>query len=145
MGLKAFENYIYNDILQNKPVIVGGHLDVGNGGHAFVIDGYDAAQDLYHVNWGFGGSYNGWFKMTALNATKSYAFNSNKESVIGIQPEYKWGDVNLDGDVNIADATSIIQMVQKGEYAEQADVNYDNKVTITDAQVIINRVLNNTI
>ena len=140
VGLKAFENYIYNDILQGKPVIVGGHLDVGNGGHAFVLDGYDAELDLYHVNWGWG-SYDGWFKITALNATKSYAFNSNKEAIIGIQPEYKWGDVNGDGEVDIADAMQVVQAIQSGDNDARYDINYDGKVTITDAQLIINKVL----
>ena len=144
LGLSAFETYIYNELLQGRPVMVAGWTSSG-GGHTFVIDGYDTNTGLYHVNWGWGGSYDGWFAMSALEPKTSVAYNSNKVAIIGIQPDYKLGDVNEDGDVNIADATSIIQMVQKGEYAEQADVNYDNKVTITDAQVIINRVLNNTI
>ena len=141
VGLKAFENYIYNDILQSKPVIVGGHLDVGNGGHAFVLDGYDAEQDLYHVNWGWGGSYNGWFKTTALNATKSCAFNSNKEAIIGIQPDYKLGDINGDGNIDITDAMQVVQDAQNGKYSDKADINYDGKVTITDAQLLIDKVL----
>ena len=141
VGLKAFENYIYNDILQGKPVIVGGHLDVGNGGHAFVLDGYDAEQDLYHVNWGWGGSYNGWFKMTALNATKSYAFNSNKEAIIGIQPEYKLGDINGDGDIDIVDVMQVVQDAQQGKFSDKADINNDGQVTVTDAMLILDKVL----
>ena len=144
LGLSAFETYIYNELLQGRPVMVAGWTSSG-GGHTFVIDGYDANTGLYHVNWGWGGSYDGWFALSALEPKASVAYNSNKVAIIGIQPDYKLGDVNGDGEVNIADATRIIQMIQKGEYAEQADVNYDNKVTITDAQVIINRVLNNTI
>lgn len=141
VGLKAFENYIYNDILQGKPVIVGGHLDVGNGGHAFVLDGYDAEQDLYHVNWGWGGSYNGWFKMTALNATKSYAFNSYKEAIIGIHPEYKLGDINGDGDIDIVDVMQVVQDAQQGKYSDKADINNDGQVTVTDAMLILDKIL----
>ena len=31
----------------------------GSPGHAFVLDGYDSKNN-FHVNWGWGGSYDGW-------------------------------------------------------------------------------------
>ena len=36
------------------------------GGHAFVLDGYDS-DDLFHVNWGWGGLDNGYFRITVLH------------------------------------------------------------------------------
>ena len=36
------------------------------GGHAFIIDGYDD-QGLFHVNWGYNGSYNGWYQLDWLS------------------------------------------------------------------------------
>lgn len=141
LGLKSFENYIYNELLQGRPVIVGGHLDSGHGGHAFILDGYDAEQDLYHVNWGWGGSYDGWFKITALNPTTAYAFNSSREAVIGIQPEYRLGDINGDGEIDITDVMQVVQDANQGKYSEKADINNDGQVTITDAMVILDKVL----
>ena len=141
LGLKAFENYIYNELLNGRPVIVGGHLDSGSGGHAFILDGYDAEQDLYHVNWGWGGNYDGWFKITALNPTSSYHFNSSREAVIGIQPEYKWGDVNDDGEVTITDAMKVVELAAQGSTDPTADINSDGKVTAADANVIIEHVM----
>jgi hypothetical protein len=79
--------------------------------------------------------------MSALSPKTSVAYNSNKVAIIGIQPEYKWGDVNGDGEVNIADAMQTIKLVQEGKYSEAADINYDGQVTITDAQLIINKIL----
>lgn len=140
IGEVEFEKRIYNEIANHRPVIIGGSMASG-GGHAFVIDGYDAAQDLYHINWGWGGSYNGWFAMSALSPNKSYAFNAKKDAVIGIQPNRKWGDVNGDGEVNIADAMQAMTLVQQGKISEVADINYDGQVTITDVQVIINKIL----
>ena len=139
LGLSSFENYIYNELLQGRPVMVAGWATSG-GGHTFVIDGYDATNDLYHVNWGWGGSYNGWFAMSALNPKTSVAYNSNKVAIIGIQPD-KLGDVNGDGEVNIADAMQAMTLVQQGKFSEAADINYDGQVTITDVQVIINKIL----
>lgn len=140
LGLSSFENYIYNELLQGRPVMVAGWTTSG-GGHTFVIDGYDATNDLYHVNWGWGGSYDGWFAMSALNPKTSVAYNSNKVAIIGIQPDYKLGDVNEDGEVNIADAMQTMTLAQQGKYSEAADINYDGQVTITDVQVIIDKIL----
>ena len=32
----------------------------GQGGHAFILDGYDE-DGKFHINWGWGGSYDGYF------------------------------------------------------------------------------------
>lgn len=140
IGEVEFERRIYDEIANHRPVIVGGRM-VSGGGHAFVLDGYDAEAGLYHINWGWGGSYNGWFAMSALNPNKSYAFNSNKDAVIGIQPDKKWGDINGDGEVNIADALQVVQAIKDGKTDDRYDMNYDGQVTITDAQIIIDKIL----
>lgn len=60
----------------------GGGVDAG--GHAFVVDGYDT-DDFAHVNWGWGGQYNGYFSLTRMNPG-GYAFTSNQSMIIGIKP-----------------------------------------------------------
>ncbi|MDE6792334.1 MAG: thiol protease/hemagglutinin PrtT [Muribaculaceae bacterium] len=58
-------NLILKDQLEKKmPVIYDGLGDWE--GHAFVIDGYDSAN-LYHVNWGWSGSQNGYYSLNDLN------------------------------------------------------------------------------
>ena len=140
LGLSSYENFIYNELLQGRPVIIAGWTGNG-GGHTFVVDGYDATQDLYHVNWGWNGSYDGWFKLSALNPTSSRAYNSNKVAIIGIQPDYKLGDVNGDGDIDIADAMQVVRDAQSGKYSDASEINYDGRVTVTDAQVIISKII----
>ena len=49
------------------PVYYSGFSD--SGGHAFVCDGYDDS-DLFHFNWGWGGSSDGWFVIDEID----YAF-----------------------------------------------------------------------
>ena len=139
LGLSSFENYIYNELLQGRPVIVAGWTTSG-GGHTFAVDGYDATNDLYHVNWGWGGSYDGWFAMSALSPKTSIAYNSNKVAIIGIQP-YKLGDVNGDGEVDIVDVMQVVQDAQNGKYSDKADINNDGQVTVTDAMLILDKVL----
>ncbi len=48
-----------------RPVVYTGH-NVEQSGHAFVVDGVDASG-YYHLNWGYGGSYDGYFDLDVLN------------------------------------------------------------------------------
>lgn len=58
-----WEAMIYEELSNGRPVYYSGY---GNsGGHAFVCDGY-ADPGLYHINWGWGGSGNGYFALSAL-------------------------------------------------------------------------------
>ena len=56
------------------PLYYSGSDDSGNGGHAFVCDGYDE-NDYFHFNWGWSGRDNAWCPIGALNTTR-YAFNT---------------------------------------------------------------------
>lgn len=47
-----------------RPVVFCGQST--GGGHCFVLDGYDG-KGYFHVNWGWGGSSNGYFKVAILN------------------------------------------------------------------------------
>lgn len=49
---------IEQNIDTNGPVAYAGYYD--DGGHAFIVDGYDE-QDFLHVNWGWNGSDNGYY------------------------------------------------------------------------------------
>ena len=57
---------IYKELTTNGPVIYSGK-SISNG-HAFVIDGYDT-DDLFHVNWGWGGNSNGYFRLALLSSS----------------------------------------------------------------------------
>ena len=86
-------NALKTDISSGRPVLYGGQsiedttVGTHGGGHAFIFDGYDA-DSYFHVNWGWGGYADGYFQVTALNATSSYAFNSGQNAVLGLEPEY---------------------------------------------------------
>ncbi len=57
----------------------------GWAGHAFNVDGYNTADNTYHVNWGWSGNGNGDF---ALNAFYSgdLTFNVEQAIIKGLQP-----------------------------------------------------------
>ncbi|MDD4921504.1 MAG: thiol protease/hemagglutinin PrtT [Bacteroidales bacterium] len=58
---------IKTDLKSSRPVIYGGGSNEGDG-HQFICDGYDS-DDLFHFNWGWSGSCNGYFELTSLNVT----------------------------------------------------------------------------
>lgn len=141
IGAVAFEEAIYQELLAGRPVGMCGNNDSRAGSHAFVCDGYRATDGKYHLNFGWEGGYDGYYAMTAISLTKEYNFNARKSAVIGIQPEYKLGDANRDGEVNITDVMTTINHGLKGTYDEAADVNSDGKVTVADHSPIVNHIL----
>lgn len=54
---------IYAELDANRPVVYHGFSK--GGGHAFVLDGYDG-EGLFHVNWGWGGTCNGYYRIDVL-------------------------------------------------------------------------------
>jgi len=83
-----WEDIIINEIDNNRPVIATGKSS--SGGHCFVFDGYDE-DGFIHVNWGWSGMGNGYFRTSALNpavqGTGGYAggYNYTQQIITGIQ------------------------------------------------------------
>ena len=69
---------------QGRPVYYSAVDSQGQGGHAFVCDGYNANNQL-HFNWGWSGSGNNYFALNALNVN-GFQFNSNHAAVFDIHP-----------------------------------------------------------
>lgn len=70
-----------SDLDLGRPIIYCAYAS--EGGHEFVCDGYDA-NDFFHFNMGWGGSYNGFYAIDNLNA--QYNFNSSHAAVAHIRP-----------------------------------------------------------
>ncbi len=51
------------------------------------VDGYDATDDTYHINWGWSGDYNCYCALNAFSDGE-YNFTEDQQMVIGIQPPY---------------------------------------------------------
>lgn len=72
-----------NDLNLGQPVQYVG-ADATAGGHTWVCDGYDATNK-FHMNWGWGGSSNGFYDINNLTGG-GYNFSQNNEALIGIKP-----------------------------------------------------------
>ena len=87
---EGWDNLIYNELKNKRPVIYHGANP--GGGHAFVCDGYDG-NGFYHINWGWDGYCNGFFKLSILNprgggtgsSSSNNGYSNNQGAVIGIQ------------------------------------------------------------
>ena len=70
-------NAIYDELAAGYPVLFSGHSS--GGGHAFVIDGFDGEQ-LFHLNWGWGGGSDGWFLVGILNPGDNSGIGASSSS-----------------------------------------------------------------
>ena len=67
----------------------------GSGGHAFNCDGYDDSEG-FHFNWGWGGSYNGYFLIDDLTPG-SHDYSNSQAALVGSIPRHldeKFDSVN---------------------------------------------------
>lgn len=75
---------IQEELLNYRPVLMCAYTPTWSG-HAFDIDGYDATDDTYHINWGWSGSGNANYALNAFRGAGE-VFNVNQQIFIGIEP-----------------------------------------------------------
>ena len=121
---------------------------------------YTITGSQYYMNFVFnqGGSTASSHQTVDVTGVRTTSFfevttQSNKYQVKDVTDDYLpylendvlFGDVNRDGDVNIADVTTLIDYLLSGNASAidmtAADVNHDNEVTIADVTSIIDILL----
>ena len=75
---EEWKQMLRNELDAGYPVIYDGR---GNGGHAFVCDGYKE-NDLFSINWGWGGYQNGFYVLSVLNG-----YNEDQCMILNIRPQ----------------------------------------------------------
>ncbi|MCX6308025.1 MAG: C10 family peptidase, partial [Bacteroidia bacterium] len=81
-----WNNLIKKELNNARPVYFSANSDAG--GHAFVCDGYDS-NSLFHINWGWGGSSNGYFELSSLS--------TENPGIAGAAPEFVYSQSILTG------------------------------------------------
>ena len=76
-SLEEWQALLKDSFDQGWPVYYSGNSS--SAGHAFVCDGYDD-NDLFHFNWGWGGSSNGWFVVDEID------YNSGADAIFNYVP-----------------------------------------------------------
>ncbi len=74
-GVQEWFDMVYNELAAGYPVPYTGFSGAG-GGHAFVVDGFDG-EGLFHLDWGWGGGSNGWFRLNVLNSGDHSGLNAS--------------------------------------------------------------------
>lgn len=91
---EAWMQMVRTELDNGRPVVYDGATSTLSG-HSFVCDGYNE-DGYYHINWGWGGSGNGYFLLNALaydyvdmNTGQSMkdGFNYYQDMLIGFKPD----------------------------------------------------------
>lgn len=83
-SLEDFQRLLKDQFDMGWPCYYSGSDTGGQGGHAFVCDGYDDFN-MFHFNWGWSGSGDGFYAIDELNVS-SYAFNSGQGVICNFVP-----------------------------------------------------------
>ena len=91
-SLDKWMQIIDTELAAGRPVLYSGQAS--DGGHQFICDGKDG-EGLYHINWGWSGSQNGYFALSLLNPEKggtgsgssAEGYNRLCSITIGIAPD----------------------------------------------------------
>lgn len=91
-SLDKWMQIIDTELAAGRPVLYSGQAS--DGGHQFICDGKDG-EGLYHINWGWSGSQNGYFDLSLLNPEKggtgsgssAEGYNRLCSITIGIAPD----------------------------------------------------------
>lgn len=136
---------MYHELVEGRPVVLGGTST--GGGHEFVCDGYQD-EDYFHINWGWSGTSDGYFKLSALDpdqqgiggSNSTDGFHYNQDAAIGIQKPTDNGTIydahhnNVNLHVNHVtfsedprknDPVEVIMMI-----ANNSDDDYDGDIII---------------
>ena len=79
---EEWEQVLYHEIELGRPVIYSGYKD--KSGHTFVLHGYKGGK--FYINWGWGGSFDGYFELTALTPG-TLDFTERQNAVVGVHDD----------------------------------------------------------
>lgn len=128
-----WENMLYSQLQLERPVYYAGSN--GAAGHAYVIDGY-RPMGMYHVNWGWGGMSDGYFRLSALNPMQqgigggSGGYSIGQEMVVAVPPGEEPG-------IHDFDLSGSIRIVSDGVYAVYYKSNSVNLMNVSIGAAIV--------
>lgn len=92
-----WEDMVYDELSLRRPVLYSGQSQSGMG-HAFICDGYTDGR--FHINWGWGGEYDGYFLLTSTDSEQALSpagsgiggsdganYSDDQAMVRGIKPD----------------------------------------------------------
>jgi len=149
---------VFTELSEERPLYYGGS-DGWQGGHAFVIHGYNA-QGMVYVNWGWSGDDDGYFDISLLNPS-GYQFSSGQDMIIGVQGTPRdlvekdidleqagtlatkldmdsignIGVLKISGDINSTDLLALRKLAGVDEYCVKTD-GHMHTLDLSDARIV---------
>lgn len=139
-----WDELVYFELSNGRPVLYSGQAD--DGGHAFVVHGYDG-NGYYTVNWGWSGFQDGKYLLSALTPTSGgigstdtsgSGYNSYQTALIGISPNDVETYVVTDDvialttdDLALLDDPATYQPNTEGCYSVNLRMFFTNRLTNT--------------
>ncbi len=88
---QGWDSLLVNELLHNQPVIYTAYTNVPLG-HTFICDGYDG-NGLFHINWGWNGVGDGYYRISVAYATeeglssnvKNYHLSLRQTALVGLK------------------------------------------------------------
>ena len=135
---------IQTDLLAGRPVFIAGYDSCG--GHAFVCDGMDT-DGLFHINWGWGGTSNGFFALSALDpdeqgiggSVNGSGFSKAIQCLLNIEPNKEY--VSTTGvSINKTELTLKIKERFRMTYSVLPDSAFNKGITWSTSDSSIVRI-----
>ena len=92
------------------------------GGHAFNLDGYEGTNH-FHFNWGWSGSYNGYYYLSDLNPG-GHNYTQSQAGILGLEP-YIPLPGTIQGTVTLSGGTGDVEDVKVGAGDQIVNPNQD--------------------
>ncbi len=93
-SLEEWKDLLIEQLLAGRPIPYNGLCDEERTiGHFFVLDGYDASTDMFHFNWGWAGSFDGYYNISSLEpgtggiGAGMGSYNYYQQVYVDVQPE----------------------------------------------------------
>ena len=80
-----WENTLYGQLSEGRPMVFAGFTTDGSTGHAIVVDGYQKVGNLFHFNFGWGGQADGYY--TTVDGKGPGDFSTGQEILYKISPK----------------------------------------------------------
>lgn len=77
---------VFAELEAGRPILYGARNADDHCGHAFIVDGCRASDGMFHVNWGWDGSYDGYYELDALEPGGSQ-YCGSQSMIAGFCPE----------------------------------------------------------
>ena len=89
---QEWDSLLVKELVNQRPVIYTAYNNMQIG-HTFICDGYDG-NGMYHINWGWNGVGNGYFRISEAFSTdenlsdnvKNYHLSMDQTAILGLQP-----------------------------------------------------------